>query len=197
MSSFSHLSASHNSNNGNPKRHWRAPAWCDSAIWEAARRFAGSRRPPVHQVRSGQVKSRTNLPPQLRTLMRGWLRYHRERRDVHQGPVPHPAGIRGLRKQTQQPWAGLRHRPGDYVVTGKDPVPLDLVAGCAVIRQKDDAVDRVLDKAVAYEGIVHSDDAIVRANGYRDGALRVPAGNRVGRVRGNAAEHGGRAEERR
>lgn len=41
MSSFSHLSASHNSNNGNPKKHWRAPAWCDSAIWEAARRFAG------------------------------------------------------------------------------------------------------------------------------------------------------------
>src|ERR1019366_4940583 len=41
MSSFSHLSASHNSNNGNPKKHWRAPVWCDSAIWEAARRFAG------------------------------------------------------------------------------------------------------------------------------------------------------------
>src|ERR1035441_724752 len=35
MSSFSHLSASHNSNNGNPKKHWRAPAWCDSTIWEA------------------------------------------------------------------------------------------------------------------------------------------------------------------
>jgi hypothetical protein len=42
MSSFSHLSAtSHNSNNGNPKKHWRGPAWCDSAIWEAAHRFAG------------------------------------------------------------------------------------------------------------------------------------------------------------
>src|ERR1039458_3747443 len=41
MFSFSHLSASHNSNNGNPKKHWRAPAWGDSAIWEAARRFAG------------------------------------------------------------------------------------------------------------------------------------------------------------
>src|ERR1035441_2878744 len=41
MFSFSHLSASHNSNNGNPKKHWRAPAWGDAAIWEAARRFAG------------------------------------------------------------------------------------------------------------------------------------------------------------
>src|ERR1039458_7073876 len=42
MSSFSHLSAtSHNSNNGNPKKHWRGPAWCDSAIWEAAHRVAG------------------------------------------------------------------------------------------------------------------------------------------------------------
>src|SRR5450756_534296 len=37
MSSFSHLSAtSHNSNNGNPKKHWRGPAWVDSAIWGAA-----------------------------------------------------------------------------------------------------------------------------------------------------------------
>src|ERR1035437_5508565 len=37
MSSFPHLSAtSHNSNNGNPKKHWRVPAWFDSAIWEAA-----------------------------------------------------------------------------------------------------------------------------------------------------------------
>ena len=37
MSSFSHLSAtSHNSSNGNPKKHWRGPAWFDSAIWEAA-----------------------------------------------------------------------------------------------------------------------------------------------------------------
>src|ERR1017187_4287252 len=42
MSSFSHLSAtSYNSNNGNPKKHWRGPALFDSAIWEAARRFAG------------------------------------------------------------------------------------------------------------------------------------------------------------
>jgi hypothetical protein len=42
MSSFSHLSVtSHNSNNGNPKKHCWGPAWFDSAIWEAARRFAG------------------------------------------------------------------------------------------------------------------------------------------------------------
>src|ERR1039457_4116157 len=33
MFSFSHLSASHNSNNGNPKKHWRAPA---SVFWAGA-----------------------------------------------------------------------------------------------------------------------------------------------------------------
>src|ERR1017187_5441026 len=54
MFSFSHLSASHNSNNGNPKKHWRAPPWGDSAIWEAARRsletsVVGRRKSPsVH-----------------------------------------------------------------------------------------------------------------------------------------------------
>src|ERR1019366_6814699 len=42
MFSFSHLSASHNSNNGNPKKHWRAPAWGDPAIWEAASPVVGN-----------------------------------------------------------------------------------------------------------------------------------------------------------
>ena len=52
MSSFSHLSASHNSNNGNPKKHWRAPAWGDSAIWEAARRFAGTTHRRIRRRRA-------------------------------------------------------------------------------------------------------------------------------------------------
>src|ERR1035438_160287 len=52
MFSFSHLSASHNSNNGNPKKHWRAPAWGDSAIWEAARRFAGTTHRRIRRRRA-------------------------------------------------------------------------------------------------------------------------------------------------
>src|ERR1039457_84194 len=66
MSSFSHLAASHNSNNGNPKKHWRAPARCDSAIWEAARRFAGitqAHPPPADTARKLVLRQGTESWP--------------------------------------------------------------------------------------------------------------------------------------
>src|ERR1019366_7290493 len=67
MSSFSHLSASHNSNNGNPKKHWRAPAWCDSAIWDGARPFcrdhARAHPPPAGTARKLVLRQGTKSWP--------------------------------------------------------------------------------------------------------------------------------------
>src|ERR1035437_8072260 len=56
MSSFSHLSASHNSNNGNPKKHRRAPAWCDSAIWLGSRAPVCRDHAPAHPPPAGTAR---------------------------------------------------------------------------------------------------------------------------------------------
>src|ERR1039458_4882952 len=68
MSSFSHLSAtSHNSNNGNPKKHWRGPAWCDSALWESGapvgRDHAPAHPPPAGTARKLVLRQGTKSWP--------------------------------------------------------------------------------------------------------------------------------------